>query len=524
MKPHSTVSLLKRSVVLGSTLLSLSATGLHAADAKTSVTIYSKSGTGGIQPHLYRPVVGQHHYIHYNQIPGYAMVRTEHDITLSKNRSTFNLTDVAAYIDPTTVSFKSLTDPKGTSVLEQNFMFDLVSLNKLAERYIDQDISFEKIMGGDKPNQIISGTLLSAYNNQLVIKTDEGNIVSSYANNAIFPKLPDGFYTKPTLVWDIYTKKPGKHRIETSYQTDGITWWADYNATFKEGKDANSGFLDLGAWVSILNKSGGSYEDAKLKLIAGDVNRAPVAGTAGFAQGFMAADAVMELEEAAPAGFSEKSFFEFHLYTLGRDTTIPNNSTKQVELFPKANNIPIDKKFVYYGADPNMRYYGGTNYNRDYGTTGNKKIDVYIEFKNEKEKGLGIPLPAGKIRVNKLDEADGSLEFIGEDTIDHTPKNEKVLLKLGSAFDIVGERKQTDFKVDHRRKYMDETYEITLRNHKDEAVDIIIKEPLYRSANWKLYNQTHDYEKIDAQNIKFTVTVPKDGTKTLSYLVRYTWK
>ena len=515
-------SLLKKSIAVGAALLTLSTTSALAADAKTSVTIYSKSGPGGIQPHLYRPVVGQHHYIHYNQIPGYAMVRTEQDITLSKNRSTFNLTDVAAYIDPTTVSFKSLTDPKGTSVLEQNFMFDLVSLNKLAERYVDKKISFEKHMNGNKPNEVISGTLLSAYNGQLVVQSDAGDIVSSHANNAIFPNLPEGFYTKPTLVWDIYTKKPGKHRIETSYQTDGITWWADYNATFKEGKDANSGFLDLGAWVSILNKSGGSYEDAKLKLIAGDVNRAPQA----HGRSRMMAKRAMvasNMAASAPAGFSQKSFFEFHLYTLGRDTTIPNNSTKQVELFPKANSIPIKKKFVYYGADQNIRYYGGTNQSRDYGTKSNKKVDVYIEFKNEKEKGLGIPLPAGKIRVNKLDEADGSLEFIGEDTIDHTPKNEKVLLKLGSAFDIVGERKQLDFKVNHSRKFMNETYEIVLRNHKEEAVDIIVKEPLYRAANWTIHNQTHGYKKVDAHNIEFEVTIPKDGEKRISYVVHYTW-
>lgn len=489
---------------------------------ETSITIYSKTGSGSVSPNLYRPIIGQYYIPHYNQIPGYAIVRTKKDIDLKIGRNTYNLTDVAAYIDPTTVSFKSLTNPKGTTVLEQNFMFDLVSLNKLAERYIGKEISFEKNKSGNKPDVTIEGTLISALNGQLVVEQSNGNIVSTHANAVTFPKLPEGFFSKPTLVWDINNNKAGKHNIEVSYRTDGITWWTDYNAIYSDGENANKGYLDIGAWVSILNKSGGSYKNAKLKLVAGDVNRVQPASSPRYARKMSMAmmDGGMKNEVS---GFSQKSFFEFHLYTLGRKTSIPENSTKQVELFPKATKIPVDKKLVYYGADKNLRYYGSINSSRNYGTTSNKKVDVYLEFKNEKENGLGIPLPKGKLRVSKLDEADGSLEFIGEDNIDHTPKDEKILIKLGSAFDVVGERKQVNFKVDNYRKYMDETYEITLRNHKDESVDVIVKEPMYRAANWKLFNVSSAYNKINSNTIEFPITIPKDGTKKINYMVRYTW-
>lgn len=505
-------------------LLCLASFYAYSATASdTSITIYSKAGPGAVAPHLYRPVIGQHNSVHYTQIPGYAMVRSKHDITLDTPLSHYSLTDVASYIDPTTVSFTSLTDPKGTTVLEQNFLFDLVSLNKLATRFIDSDITYRRSVGGQEPDDIVRGSLLSVMHNQLIVQHEDGTIGSTTADRAIFPSLPGEFYTKPTLKWNIFTQKPGKHTIETRYQTDGITWWADYNAIYSDGKTANTGWLDLGAWVSILNQSGGAYEDAKLKLVAGDVHRAPAA------RGHHLRKEVAMLASSdafAPnkAGFGEKSFFEFHLYTLGRPTDIPNNSTKQIELFPKVSRVPVQKKMVYYGADKNLRYHGGVNQSRHYGNSGNKKIDVYIEFENDKEHGLGIPLPAGRLRVSKQDDADGSLEFIGEDVIDHTPKNEIVTLKLGSAFDVIGERKQVNFTVDSRQKYITETYEITLRNHKNEPVDIEVREPLYRAANWRISGQTAPYEKIDARSIMFPVRVEKEGEHTLRYTVRYSWK
>ncbi len=513
-----------KTLLLCSVIVISSASSSFATESKvksTAITIYSKAQPGAINPELYR---SSGNYVHYNQIPGYAIVRQEREVLLGGKRSIVNLSDVAAFIDPTTVSFKSKTDPKGTTVLEQNYMFDLVSMAKLAERYLGKEISIEKPVGGNQPNEIISGKLISAKNNQLVIQKNDGSIISGYINQAIFPKLPGELFTKPTLVWDIATNKTGKHLTEVSYQTDGITWWADYNAIYSDGDNANNGFLDLGAWVSIVNKTGASYQNAKLKLIAGDVNRVQQNG--GRVYRLEKSQEMMDMvTPSAIGGFAQKAFFEFHLYTLGRSTTLADNSTKQIELFPKAVKIPVEKLMVYYGSQ-GFRWHGGGGYSsgRNYGNNSSKKVDVYLKFKNAEASGLGVPLPAGRLRVSKLDDADGSQEFIGEDKIDHTPKNEEILIKLGSAFDIVGERTQKDFKIDNARKYMDETFEIKIRNHKDEAVNVIVKENLYRATNWKIYNSNTTYEKVDSNTVHFPIRVEKDGEHIIRYMVRYNWR
>ena len=224
---------------------------------------------------------------------------------------------------------------------------------------------------------------------------------------------------------------------------------------------------------------------------------------------------------AAP-GFSEKSFFEFHLYTLERPTTLSNNSTKQIELFDQARQVPAKKVLLYYGLGQSY-FYPNPVTDRNFGIQSNKKVDVYLEFRNDKQYGLGVPLPAGRIRVSKLDAADGSLEFIGEDRIDHTPKDEEVRVKLGSAFDVVGERRQTDFSVDSKAQWMEEQIEIKLRNHKEQPVRVIVKENLYRWSNWKILSKTHEFVKEDARTISFPVDVPKDGETLVRYRVRYTW-
>jgi hypothetical protein len=485
----------------------------------TSLTIYSSAAPGSIQPHLYRPTPGGQSFWGYNSIPGYAVVRNQRNINLGSARTQVRADDVAALIDPTTVTFKSLTDPEGTTVLEQNYHFDLVSLNKLAERYIGKTISFEK-RKNDTETEIISGKLLNAQNGQLVVQRGDGSVVTTYAKDAIFPKLPGELYTKPTLMWDILTNKPAQtHKVETSYETGGMTWWTDYNAVYRDGKDANNGMLDIGAWVTIINKSGASYPNSKLKLIAGNVQKAGGYGSGG---GVRRGDVMMM--EAAPMdkGFSEKSFFEYHLYTLGRKTSLPENSTKQVELFQKATNVPVKKLMIYEGSK-NIRYYGGINYNKDFGANGNKKVDVYLKFKNSKENNMGMPLPAGRVRVNKVDDADGTQEFIGEDIIDHTPKNEDVLLRLGSAFDVVGERKQVDYQIDYKRKWMQETFEIIVKNHKEQDVKVIIRENLYRGNQWKMLSTSQKYEKINSQTIEFPVTITANGKVKLRYSVEYKW-
>jgi hypothetical protein len=365
----------------------------------------------------------------------------------------------------------------------------------------------------------VTGTLLSATDG-IVLRGTDGAIHSLPNYTSVrFPDLPGGLDTRPTLVWDIQSAAGGAQKTRVTYQTGGVTWWADYNLIFNEGADANSGLLDLSAWVSIINQSGATYSDARLKLIAGDVHRVQPEMDVGMRRELLAKAA------AAPAlqdGFAQKDFFEFHLYTLGRPTTLPNNSTKQIELFDQAKQIPAKKVLVYYGA-PQPYFHPSPYTDRNLGIATNKKVDVYLEFRNDRQFGLGVPLPAGRLRVSQLDQADGSLEFIGEDKIDHTPKDEQVRVKLGSAFDVVGERRQVSFAVDTSAKWMEEEIEVKVRNHKTLPMDVIVKENLHRWSNWKVLTKTHDFTREDARTIHFPVKVPKDGQAVVRYKVRYTW-
>jgi len=484
--------------------------------AATGLTIYSTATPGAVQARLYRPVHGRGQ--DYGQdIPGYAMVRQQRNVSLAGSRSSVRFTDVAALIDPSTVSFISLTDPQGTHVLAQDYQFDLVSADKLLERYLDREITVEQAHGDTI--ETVTGILLGT-SDGLVLRERDGRIrILRGWSNIRFPELPGGLITRPTLVWDISTGRQGDHLAEVSYQTGGITWWADYNLVYTQDSRANRCRLDVGSWVSIVNRSGASYGDAKLKLVAGDVHRAP---QPEFRLG-RGMPMLAMAEDAAARGFAEKGFFEYHLYTLGRPVTLPDNSTKQLELFPTAAGVGCSKDFVYSGTPGHAGVSASPRTDRNFGVQSNGKVDIYLRFANEKGNGLGIPLPSGRVRVNKRDPDDGALEFIGEDSIDHTPKDEEVMIKLGSAFDITGERRQADFRVDQGRRWMEETIEVRLRNHKQEAVQVIIKENLYRWSNWRITDETVPYEKADARTIHFPVTVGKDAEAVVSYTVRYTW-
>jgi hypothetical protein len=485
-----------------------------AAEPGTSLTVYSSAEPGGIPAEWYRPLPGMGSPM-ANQLPGFALVRLDRELQVPRGRGTIQFTDVAALIDPTTVQFLSLSDPEGTKVLEQNFQFDLVSQDKLLSRYVDREVTVEQQSGDGV--KLIDGTLVSS-NDGLVIRGAGGQIHALREwSNIRFGELPGGLITRPTLEWDMQSGKGGMQKARVSYQTGGITWWADYNLIFTEGADANSGFVDVGAWVSLLNQSGTRYQDAKLKLIAGDVHRVQAA------QKVMRDMAAMEsVVTAAPAGFEEKAFFEYHLYTLGRPATIPNNSTKQIELFDSATRVPARKQLVYDGA-PDFRFYGGLVQDREFGSESNAKVEVFLKFRNDKASGMGMPLPAGRVRVSQQDKADGSLEFIGEDTIGHTPKDEDLRVKLGTAFDVVGERRQTDFTVNTKGRVMEEAFEIKVRNHKTQPVEVIVRESLYRWSQWTLLQQSQPSEKKDAQTVEFPVRVAADGEATVTYRVRYTW-
>jgi hypothetical protein len=500
---------MKKIILAASLLFSSSA----MAD-DTAITIYSKAGPGAVSPELYMPSTSGNYG--YSSIPGYAIVRHIRDVKLPYKSNILKFTDVAAYLDPTTVQFKSITDPKGTKVAEQNFQFDLVSQQKLMQKYIDKEIEVEQVVG-DKV-ELLKGTLLSVQDG-LTLKTDKGIVTIPGYPKINFPDLPEGLITKPTLVWNILTDKEGTHKTEVSYQTEGVTWWADYNLTFTEGKNANSGTIDLGSWVSILNKSGATYKDAKLKLMAGDVQRV----TPQAAPMMMKERAVYDMAGAAPAPeFAEKSFFEYHLYTLNTPATIPDNSTKQLELVKKAVNVPVEKLLIYNGTEGYNYYPGSNNIDRYFGQSSPKKVAVFLKFQNKEANGLGIPMPAGRIRVNQRD-ADGSLEFVGEDVIDHTPRNEEVKIKLGEAFDVVGERKQTNFFIDEARHIIEEEFAITVRNQKKQDAKVRVVENLYRAANWQLTEKSDAFEKDDSNTIHFDLNIGSEKSKTVTYKVRYTW-
>jgi hypothetical protein len=446
---------------------------------------------------------------------GYAIVKEWRPLELTGKLNTIRFTDVAGQIDATSVHFKSVTDPAGTNVLEQSFEYDLISADKILQKHIDHPITLVLQNG-----QEVKGRLLSFDYQQITLAVDDAaapvQIVQRYPylRNVKFADLPGGLITKPTLVWLIDAVRAGKHLVKVTYQTAGMSWNADYTAVIAPGDKA----IDLSGWVTINNNSGGTYKDAELKLVAGDVNRAPQDQTIVTRSYARAA----EVEDDRQQGFVEKSFFEYHLYTLGRSTTIPDASVKQLELFPPVGAVPAKKVYFYFGGY-DWGGYGGVYTDRDYGDPGNKKVDIYVEMKNDKASGLGIPLPAGRIRVYKKDDADGSLELIGEDRIDHTPRDEQVRLKLGSAFDVVGERKQTDFKANYDGHVVTESFEVKIRNHKDEDIDVIVKEVMYRAVNWQITVQSHTSEKQDSRTVHYDLKVPKNGETVLTYTVKYTW-
>lgn len=480
------------------------------ASAQTSVTIYSSAQPGTLSTANFRSggEVGN--------VPGYAVVRQEKSFDLTRGRTIIRVADVPALIDPTTVSFESITDNANTRVVEQSFEFDLTSTRKLLEKYLDREVTVEQMRG--TAVESVSGTLLSSKDG-IVIRAADGNIrtLTNYAGIRL-ASLPGGLISKPTLVWDIAAERAGSHKTRYAYQTQGITWWTDYNLTLNEDHDRCR--LDVGAWVTIVNQSGASFDDAKLKLVAGDVQRAqpkPAASDQLYAT-------AERRGKSDVTGFQEKSFFEYHLYTLGRQTSLANNSSKQIALFPTAHGANCEKTLVYNGqAGWFTGYYGSPMMDRNFGNQSNKKVDVYLRFKNREDNKLGIPLPAGKIRVAKLDSADQSLEFIGEDLIDHTPRNETIQIKLGSAFDVVGERRQVDYRIDTKAQWIEEDIEIKIRNQKETAATVIVKENLYRWSNWAIKSKNTEFEKFDARTIHFPLKLAKGVEAVVRYTVRYTW-
>ena len=455
------------------------------------------------------PVVAQEEGLElavYNQ--NLALVKDLRSLDLSEGLNEVRFVDVAALIDPTSVSFRSLSDPEGTSILEQNYEYDIVGSVKLLSKYVDQEISVVTDDGQEYVGTLLSGAgdviLEAADGTVTVLKLDR---IKEYT----FPALPEGLITRPTLVWKLASVEGGTQDVEVTYLTEGVNWQANYIVVLADDEQS----IDLDGWVTLNNRSGTSYEDAKLKLIAGDIHRAPAADYA------VEREMVFEAAPTAAQGVEERGFFEYHLYEVQRPVTVKDQQTKQIQ-FATASDVPAEKFFVYDGAQFRFTGFYQPLDDPGYGTVSNKKVMVMLEFRNGEEEGLGIPLPKGTLRVYKKD-VDGSSLLIGEDAIDHTPKDEQVRLYVGDAFDIVGERIQTNFRTDYDDDWMEESFEITVRNHKDEDIEMRIVEHMFRWSEWKILESSHEYEKMDAQTIEFTVPVEANGETVVTYTVLYEW-
>jgi hypothetical protein len=457
----------------------------------------------------------------YNQ--NFGVVKDRRKVELANGRTMLIIEDVAQQIDPTTVHFKSLTAPNAVVVREQNYQYDLINPLTMLNKSVGKRVTIRQNLGNGQQKEV-SGIILAPVTatvaqtgedgggtsyNGLVIKTDDGRIVLNPVGEAQLHEMPAGLVPIPRLVWLVDSAQAGEHEAEISYMTQGLTWRADYVVVLS----ADDKLVDVTGWVTLDNKSGATYENASLQLIAGDVRRIqPPGAMGGVRRAEKMADAV-----AAPA-FAEESLFEYHLYTLDGTTSVRDNEQKQMTLLT-ANKAPCVKKFVYDGR---TGFWG--IYNPDFrpgeqwDTSNYKKVNVIVEVKNSKP-NLGIPLPKGRMRLYKAD-SKGSLQFVGEDEIDHTPKDETVRLKVGDAFDIVGEHKRTNFRR-ISEKEVEESFEITIRNHKSEEVTVSVIEHLW--ADWRITQKSQDFVKRDARTAEFPVKVPKDGTATVTYTARTKW-
>jgi len=425
----------------------------------------------------------------------FAVVRESRQMSFEKGINMVKFTDVASAIDPTTVNFRCLSAPAVVSILEQNYEYDLVDTEGLMKRYIDKEVTVVLKGSGADVGREVTGVLLAALYDDLIVKSPKNEIEiidKDSVEQISLKQLPDDLVTKPTLVWLANAKEKGSQLCQVTYTTGQIGWNADYSAVL----DSTETKIDFTGWVTIDNKSGAAYKDAIIKLIAGDVRRILEP------QPIVRRKMVLEAE-LGEAGFEEKPFMEYHLYTLARKSTINNNQVKQIEFITPALDVPVKKLYIYER------------------TQQKDKVQIKLEFENTTENHLGIALPTGRVRVFKKDPADDMLEFVGEDRIDHTARKEKLLLYIGNAFDIVPEYTLVDTK--RSRRMMRQTHKIELRNRKQEPVIIFVDEKFPPWVNWTIDESTHAYEKRDARTARFEVKLGADSTATVQYTATQTW-
>ena len=432
-----------------------------------------------------------------------ALVRDVRRIKLPSGTIDLRYMDIAASVNPATVHIVSLTAPKDLIVLEQDYEYDLLSPQKLLQKYVGKELTLVRMVSENNSTKEIpvKATLL-AYNEGPVWRVGDEIITGMGADRYIFPSVPENLYSKPTLVWLLDNRHAGEHTVEASYLANQVNWNSDYVLTVAPDQKA----ADLNGWVTVVNNSGTAFKNAMLQLVAGELHR--VQGVVGGIPGGMKA---MRAAEAAPQ-FAEEGLSEYHLYTLERRTNIQNNESKQISLLA-STGVSIEKVFEVNGQ---QFYYH--NQQRP-GQPLRDPVNVRIKFKNSQANSLGIPLPAGTVRVYQGD-SKGRVQFIGEDKIDHTPKDETLDLLIGNAFDIVAERKQTDFKSWGPRTY-EMAFEVALRNHKTEPITVLVNEPI--GGDWTMIDSTFKYEKTAAFAARFTVPVAANGESILKYRVRVRW-
>jgi hypothetical protein len=433
-----------------------------------------------------------------------ALIRDVRNLALPSGTFRLKFMDIAATVNPATVHFRSLNDPDKLGVIEQNYEYDLLEPAKLLHKYVGKEVTLVRSYqeNGTTKREEIKATLLSD-NNGPVWKIGNDIVTGVYAESYRFPEVPANLYERPTLLMSLENSGTRKQQVEASYLANNLSWNADYVLTVaRDDKNA-----DLDGWVTVVNNSGTAFHNARLQLVAGELNRVPQAPTA---RGDMAREMVMN--KAAAAQFQQEAFSEYHLYSLGRKTSVEDKETKQISLL-QGSGVPVEKIFVVNGQ---------SYYYRNLQTPGAPLKDpvmVYYKFRNEEKNGLGIPLPAGNVRVYQKDSKGGIL-FAGEDRIDHTPKDENVNIHIGNAFDVVAEHKQTDYKrIDTHTWEME--FEVTLRNHKDGPVTVQVNEPI--GGDWEMLSSTYKYTKTAAFAAQFIVPVAKDGTAVLRYRIRARW-
>ncbi len=432
-----------------------------------------------------------------------ALVRDVRNVQLPQGTFDLRYMDIAATVNPATVHFRSLTEPSRVNVLEQNYEYDLLEPDKLLRKYVGRDVTLvrRRSENGETREEEVKARLLS-YNNAPVWQIGGEIVTGMGADHIKFPELPGNLFTHPTLIWTLDNAGAQRHRVEASYLASKLSWNADYVLTV--GRDDKT--ADLDGWVTLGNGSGTSFRNTKLQLVAGDLNRVRQAFDRAMEK------VEMNVARAAAAPMAQESFSDYHLYTLGRKTTINNNETKQVSML-NGTGVPVSKRYV---VDGQAFYYRNSQHP---GSPIKDVVQVYYQFKNEERSGLGMPMPAGVVRVYQAD-SKGGTQFVGEDRISHTPKDEELKLKIGNAFDVTCERNQIDFEKIAANVYEFE-YEITLRNHKTTAIAVDVNEPI--GGTWKMVRSSHEWKKTAAWAASFAVPVAADGTVALKYRVRVTY-